>query len=107
MFKARVLAWLVSDESSLPGSRRPPQRIVPCPFLGACTQKGRVTVCKFSGVSSYKYTSPTLRAYHKLFKIPSLIVPTSLCYVGFVLMIALSFQTVNFLFFNVFIFCCC
>lgn len=79
MFKVRVLAWLVSDDSSLPGSRRPPsQRIVPCPFLGTCTRKGRVTVCKFSGVSSYEYTSPTLRAYHKLFKIPSLIVPTSL-----------------------------
>ena len=94
MLKIRVLAWLVSGESSLPGGRSPYRCIVPCPFLGACTQKGRVTVCKFSGVSSYEDTSPTLRTFHKLFKIPSLIVPTSFSYVDFVLMMALSFQTV-------------
>ena len=49
---------------------------------------------KISGVSSYKDTSPTLRACHKLLKIPSLIVPTSFSYVGFVLMMAFSFQPV-------------
>ena len=93
MLKIRMLAWLVSGESSLPGGRSPSRCIVPCPFLSACTQKGRVTVCKFSGVSSYKDTSPTLRTCHK-FKIPSLMVPTSFSYVDFVLMMALSFQTV-------------
>lgn len=95
MLKSRVLAWLVSSESSLPGGRRSPsQCIIACPFLGACTQQGRVTGCKFSGVSSYKDTSPSLRACRKLLKIPSLIVPTSFSYVGFVLMMALSFQPV-------------
>ena len=40
MLKIRVLAWLVSGESSLPGGRSPYRCIVPCPFLGACIQKG-------------------------------------------------------------------
>lgn len=72
--------------------------------FGACTQQGRVTGCKFSGVSSYKDTSPSLRACRKLLKIPSLIVPTSFS-CGFCSDDGFIFSAcVNFLFFNMSIF---
>lgn len=51
MSKIRVTAWL----------RPPSQCVIARPFLGACTQRGRETVCELSGVSVYEDTNTTLR----------------------------------------------